>query len=95
MELRVETITTQFNTPPTVYQSSGAFQMQVPQSSFMMVRPVSYEFRVLEKVNEEGHVDKVTLQTRIWEHTNYGSGAVIQEWTDVPRIRVDANGTPL
>jgi hypothetical protein len=92
MELRTDTINTIFNSAPATYQSAGAFQMQVPQSSVMVVRPLSYEFRVLEKLNEQGNVDKVTLQTRIWEHTNYGSGTVTQDWTDVPRIRVDANG---
>jgi len=88
MELRVDTITTQFNSTQTVFQNSGTFQMQVPQSSFMMVRPVSYEFRVIEKINEQGLVEKVNLQTRVWEHNNYGTGTVVQDWTDVPRVKV-------
>lgn len=97
MELRVDTINTVFNSPSTPqFSGSGPFQMQIPQSSVMVAKPVSYEFRVREDVDSDGNVLKVTLQTKVWEHNNYGNGIVVQDWTDVPRIKVDvATGIPL
>ena len=88
MELRTETITTIFNSSQPVYQGSGQFTIGIPQSSVMVVRPLSYEFRVVEAVDDDDKVVKVSLQTRVWEHSNYGNGTVIQDWTDVPRIKV-------
>jgi len=97
MELRTEHIVTIFNSPSTPWPSgSSGFQMQIPQSTVMVARPVSYEFRVHEAVDTSGNVVKVALQTRVWEHSNYGNGTVIQDWTDVPRFKVDvATGIPL
>jgi hypothetical protein len=57
------------------------------------VKPVSYEFRVAELLDEEGKIEKVQLQMQIWEHDEYGSGIVKQYWNAVPRIKIDKNGT--
>ena len=56
------------------------------------VRPLSYEFRVVETV-EDGRVTKVGLQFQVWEHDEFGSGIVKQYWQDVPRVQMDKNGT--
>lgn len=55
------------------------------------VKPLSYEFRVHETV-EEGKVTKVKLQVQVWEHDEYGSGVVKQYWRDVPREQFDKEG---
>jgi hypothetical protein len=57
------------------------------------VKPVSYEFRVAEILDEEGKIEKVQLQMQIWEHDEYGSGTVKQYWSAVPRIKIDKNGS--
>jgi hypothetical protein len=57
------------------------------------VKPLSYEFRVAEYVDETGKVDKVKLQVQIWEHDEYGSGTVKHFWSDVPRVKMDRNGS--
>jgi hypothetical protein len=57
------------------------------------VKPVSYEFRVAEFVDDEGKVEKVKLQMQVWEHDEYGSGTVKTYWHDVPRIKIDKNGS--
>jgi hypothetical protein len=89
MELRTETVNTIFNSPNSNWQPGGGpFKMEIPQSSVMISRPLSYEFRVVEAVDHDDKIAKVSLQTRVWEHSNYGNGTVIQDWTDVPRIKV-------
>ena len=86
--LSSHTVITNYNSPPSVYQSGGNFKMEIPQSSVMMAKPLSYEFRVVEYV-EYGKIVKVGLQYQVWEHENYGAGNVKQSWTDVKRVRKD------
>jgi len=66
---------------------------QPAPSTAPFVKPVSYEFRVAEILDEEGKIEKVQLQMQIWEHDEYGSGTVKQYWNAVPRIKIDKNGT--
>ena len=58
-----------------------------PQQA-QFVKPLSYEFRVVEDISAEDKVVKVRLQLQVWEHDEYGSGTVKQYWTDVPRIKM-------
>lgn len=58
------------------------------------VKPLSYEFRVAETV-DEGKVTKVSLQVQIWEHDESGFGDVRQSWVDVPRVKFDKHGAML
>lgn len=67
--------------------------VQVPAATTPFVKPVSYEFRVAEFVDDDGKVEKVKLQMQIWEHDEYGSGTVKTYWHDVPRIKIDKNGS--
>lgn len=62
--------------------------IQMPVSPIDFVKPVSYEFRVVEDMNAEDKVVKVRLQIQVWEHDEFGSGTVKQWWTDVPRIKM-------
>ena len=64
-----------------------------PQQFAPFVKPVSYEFRVAEFVDDEGKVERVKLQMQVWEHDEYGSGTVKHYWSDVPRIKIDKNGS--
>lgn len=62
-----------------------------PAIMVQFVKPVSYEFRVAEIVDND-KVVSVKLQMQIWEHDEYGSGNVKQYWTDVQRVKMDKNG---
>ena len=64
-----------------------------PQQTAPFVKPLSYEFRVAEFVDDAGNVEKVKLQVQVWEHDEYGSGVVKQFWHDVPRQKFDRNGS--
>jgi hypothetical protein len=57
------------------------------------VKPLSYEFRVAETVDDTGKIIKVSLQVQVWEHDEFGSGVVKHYWSDVPRQKFDTNGT--
>lgn len=89
LKLNSQVVNTIFNSPSSVYQGGGAFKMEIPQSSVQMVKPISYDFRVAEYVNDKDEIVKVGLQYRVWEHDNYGVGIVVQDWTDVERVKVN------
>ena len=86
--LNTQTVVTQFNTPSSTYSTSGSFKVEVPQSSVMMAKPLSYQFRVAEYVDETGNIVKVGLQVQIWEHDNYGGAYPKKDWTDVERVQL-------
>jgi hypothetical protein len=60
----------------------------IPNVSVMIAKPVSYKFRVAEHVNDKDEVVKVGLQVAVYEHDNYGSGLLIQDWHDVERVKI-------
>ena len=62
-----------------------------PATSFPFVKPLSYEFRVAEIV-EDGVITSVRLQVQIHEHDEFGSATLKSYWQDVPRIKMDKNG---
>lgn len=67
----------------------------VPPPTVNFVKPLSYEFRVAEVVDDAGKVTKVYLQMQIWEHDEFGTGNVKLAWHDVPRVKLDKNGSML
>jgi hypothetical protein len=92
MQLIRETIVTQFMPPSmTAYNyGSGPHKIEIPQSSVSIAKPVSYEFRVAEYINDNKEVVKVGLQVRMWEHSNItnGDGFIKQDWKDVERVQI-------
>lgn len=64
----------------------------LPQQYASFVKPLSYEFRVAEIIDENGKIETVKLQMQIWEHDEYGSGIVKQYWSDVPRYKFNKDG---
>lgn len=56
------------------------------------VKPLSYDFRVVEIIGDDGKIETVKLQVQIWEHDEFGQGIVKQMWTDVPRVKMDKYG---
>jgi len=61
-----------------------------PAIPIQFVKPLSYEFRVAEII-EDGVVT-VKLQVQVFEHDEFGSATLKQYWNDVPRIKMDKNG---
>jgi len=92
MQLIRETIVTQFmSAPPTPHNyGNGPHKIEIPQSSVSIAKPVSYEFRVAEYVNDNKEVIKVGLQVRMWEHSNItnSDGFIKQDWKDVERVQI-------
>jgi hypothetical protein len=86
--LTVQTVTTTFNTQNPIYNGTGPFEIKVPQSSVMMAKPLSYDFRVAEYVNDKDEIVKVGLQVAVFEHDNYGGRQLRQDFVDVERVKI-------
>lgn len=73
-------------TPATVHRAvnTNVYQNQT----------LSYEFRVVEHVNDDGKVIAYIMQTQVWAHDPpdaIGLKAMpilVQDWTDVPRVQM-------
>ena len=91
VNLNSHAVFTTFNTSSvSTFQNGTNYSVQVPNSTVMMAKPLSYEFRVVEHT-KDGEIVKVGLQYQVWEHDNYGAGNVKQTWTDVPRVQKDVD----
>lgn len=91
MQLIRETVVTQFmSSSMTSSYGSGPYKMEIPQSTVSIAKPVSYEFRVAEYINDNKEVVKVGLQVRMWEHSNItgSNGFIKQDWKDVERVQI-------
>ena len=92
MQLITERVVTDFNPTGVLHTHNyggGPHKIEIPQSSVNMAKPLSYEFRVAEYLDESGAISKVGLQIRIWEHTNInGNGFVKEGWKDVERVQI-------
>ena len=66
--------------------------LSLPLQTAPFVKPLSYEFRVAEIVDDSGKIERVNLQMQVWEHDEYGGGNVKVFWHDVPRVKISANG---
>lgn len=55
---------------------------------------LSYDFRVVEHLNDEGKVTAYIMQTRVWAHDPPDANGLmqmtnlVQDWTDVPRVQM-------
>jgi len=86
--LTTQTITTTFNSSTPTYGNVGHFEIKIPQSSVMMAKPLSYDFRVAEYVNDKDEIVKVGLQVAVFEHDNYGNRQLRQDFVDVERVKI-------
>lgn len=88
VSLNTQTVNTTFTVGSVTTPLGGGVSIQIPNSSVMLAKPISYEFRVVEHI-ENGNIVRVGLQYQIWEHDNYGGGIVKHPWADVPRVQKD------
>jgi hypothetical protein len=58
-----------------------------PTPSITMPEPISYEFQVVEHI-EDGRVGKVALQVKRNTHDQFGNIKIHGAWEDVPRVRI-------
>ena len=83
--LHTQTINTYFsNNNP----QNGGDKWIIPVPCVTIAKPLSYEFRVAEFVNEKNEIMKVGLQVAIFEHDNYGVRQLVKNWTDIERVKV-------
>ena len=63
-------------------------QTPPPAQSLLLPYPISYEFQVVEHVDENDKVVKVALQVKQNQHDQYGNVFVHGTWNDVPRVKL-------
>jgi hypothetical protein len=59
-----------------------------PAPSITMPEPISYEFQVVEHI-EDGKIGKVALQVKRNTHDQYGNIKIHGTWEDVPRVQIN------
>lgn len=64
-----------------------------PSIPIQFVKPLTYEFRVAEVVDDNGKIETVKLQMQTFEHDEYGTPSLKTFWQDVPRIKIDKMGS--
>ena len=50
--------------------------------------PLSYEFQVVEHLDENNVITKVALQVKVNYHDQYGNITTNGTWNDVPRVQL-------
>ena len=70
------------------YGSSGPYKLEIPQPCIEVNKTLQYEFRVLESV-KDGEVTKIGLQVKTYEMDHYGTSVMVQDWTDVERVKLE------
>ena len=86
--LTAQTVATTFNSSIPTYNGNGHFEVKIPQSSVMIAKSLSYDFRVAEYVNDKDEIVKVGLQVAVFEHDNYGGRQLRQDFVDVERVKI-------
>ena len=74
-------------TTNTYFGAVPATPPSPPAPSITMPEPISYEFQVVEHV-EDGKIGKVALHVRRHIHDQYGNIKIHGTWEDVPRVRI-------
>ena len=69
------------------YGTPPATPVTPPAPQFTMPEPISYEFQVVEYVQDD-KVTKVALQFKQNTHDQYGNIKTHGSWQDVPRLQV-------
>ena len=77
--MTILTTNTYYGIPPV--------QTVPPAPAFTMPEPLSYDFQVVEHV-EDGKITKVALQVKRNVHDQYGNIKLHGTWQDVPRVRI-------
>lgn len=77
----------QILTTNTYFGAVPATPPSPPAPSITMPEPISYEFQVVEHV-DNGKIGKVALQVRRHIHDQYGNIKIHGTWEDVPRVRI-------
>ena len=75
------------NPLPTISITPPPPPVQSPMPIVMPV-PLSYEFQVVEFIDDTGKILRVSLQVKQNQHDQYGNISVHGTWNDVPRIQV-------
>jgi hypothetical protein len=70
-----------YNTVPVVQVNTAGPTMTFPE-------PISYEFQVVEYIDDEEKITRVALQMKRNVHDQFGNIKQVGYWEEVPRIKM-------
>lgn len=73
--------TNTYTTVPVIQTNTSGPTITLPE-------PISYEFQVVEYIDDDEKITRVALQVRKNTHDQYGNLKVIGSWEEVPRIKL-------
>ena len=73
--------TNTYTTVPVVQTNTSGPTITFPE-------PISYEFQVVEYIDDNEKITKVALQVKKNVHDQFGNLKVIGSWEEVPRIKL-------
>ena len=50
--------------------------------------PLSYDFQVVEHIDQNNKITRVGLQVKVNQHDQYGNITIHGNWNDVPRVQL-------
>jgi len=72
----------------------ASYTATIPAQTLSALEIMTYEFRVVEHLDENDKVTKYVMQMQIWSHKpstadgSYTNPKLIRDWYDVPRVRM-------
>lgn len=73
--------TNTYTTVPVIQTNTSGPTITLPE-------PISYEFQVVEYIDDDEKITRVALQVRKNTHDQFGNLKVIGSWEEVPRIKL-------
>lgn len=70
------------------YTTVPVVQTNTVGPTITLPEPISYEFQVVEYIDDDEKITRVALQVRKNTHDQYGNIKVIGSWEEVPRIKL-------
>jgi hypothetical protein len=72
----------------------ASYTATIPAQTVSALEIMTYEFRVVEHLDENDKVTKYVMQMQIWSHkpstadSSYSNPRLVRDWYDVPRVRM-------
>ena len=70
------------------YNTVPVAQVNTSGPTIVLPEPISYEFQVVEYIDDEEKITRVALQVKKNVHDQFGNIKLAGYWQDVPRIKM-------
>mgnify|MGYP003340410256 CR=1 FL=1 len=92
MQLPYNVVNTEWNhsTNPNAFSQSHEYKL--PQSAIPLCNVPTYNFRVVETVDENDKILSVHLESQLVLHNNLGNPITTMEWKKCDRVKMNKEG---